>query len=140
MKNKIYAFASIIGAATMLFTGAGRVTAAGAEIRQVNPEQAAELIRANAGNRNFVILDIRTPGEYMDGHIPNAVLLNFHDPSFRDRLAALDKNKTYFVYCRSDNRSGRALAMMGELGFMKVFELRGGIKSWLSSGRTLKVQ
>jgi len=30
--------------------------------------------------------------------------------------------------------------MMGELGFMKVFELRGGIKSWLSSGRTLKVQ
>lgn len=140
MKNKLYTYASIIGAATMLFTGAGRVIAAGAEIRQVNPEQAAELIRANAGNRNFVILDIRTPGEYRDGHIQNAVLLDFHSPSFRDNLAALDRNRTYFMYCRSGNRSGRALDMMGELGFMKVFELRGGIKAWLSSGRTLMMQ
>ncbi len=138
MKNKLYTYASILGAATMLFTGAGRVTAAGAEIRQGNPEEAQELIRANAGNRKFVILDIRTPGEYRNGHIPNAMLLDFHSPSFRGNLAALDKNRTYLMYCRSGNRSGRALTMMGELGFMKVFELRGGIKSWISSGRTLR--
>jgi rhodanese-related sulfurtransferase len=140
MKNKLYTVASIIGATTMLFTGAGRVSAVGAEIRQVTPDQATELIRANAGNRNFVILDIRTPGEYRDGHLPNAVLLDFHSPSFRENLAALDRNKSYLMYCRSGNRSARALTMMSELGFMKVAELRGGIKAWISSGRMLNMQ
>jgi rhodanese-related sulfurtransferase len=140
MKNKLYTVASIIGAATMLFTGAGRVSAVGAQIRQVNPDQAAELIRSSVGNRNFVILDIRTPGEYRDGHLPNAVLLDFHSPAFRENLAALDRNKSYLMYCRSGNRSARALTMMRELGFMKVAELRGGIKAWISSGRTLNMQ
>lgn len=109
-------------------------------IRQVTPDEAAELIRSNAGNRNFVILDIRTPGEYRNGHVPNSVLLDFYSPGFRDSLAALDKNKTYLIYCRSDNRTGRAIGIMRELGFGKIYELRGGIKSWLSSGRVLQAQ
>jgi rhodanese-related sulfurtransferase len=138
MKNKLYTFTSILGAFTLLFTGAGRVSAAGTEIRQVSPDEAAGLIQANAGNKNFVILDIRTPGEYRDGHIPNAVLLDFRSPVFRENLAGLDKNKTYLMYCRSGNRTGRAMDLVRELGFMRVFELRGGIKSWLASGRTLR--
>ncbi|HOT44682.1 MAG TPA: rhodanese-like domain-containing protein [Spirochaetota bacterium] len=136
MKIKIYAFASIIGAALL----AGGTGNAASGILQVGPDEAAELMRANAGNKNFVILDIRTPGEYRDGHVPNSVLLDFYSPSFRDSLAALDKNRTYLIYCRSANRTGRAIGIMKELGFTKIVELRGGIKSWLSSGRTLQVQ
>jgi rhodanese-related sulfurtransferase len=139
MKPKLYTIASALGALTMFFSGNTRVTAApGAEIRQVSADEAAGLIKTNAGNRNFVILDIRTPGEYREGHIPNAVLLDFHSPAFRDNLAALDKNRTYLVYCRSGNRSGRAMSLFSELGFMRVLELRGGIKTWLASGRTLR--
>lgn len=123
----------------MLFNGNGRGTAApGAEIRQVSADQAEELIKANTGNKNFVILDIRTPGEYSSGHIPNAVLLDFHSPAFKENLAGLNKNRTYLMYCRSGNRSARALDMMRELGFTRVLELRGGIKSWIASGRTLR--
>jgi rhodanese-related sulfurtransferase len=139
MKPKLYTLASALGAFTMLFTGTGRVTAApGAELRQVSANQADELIKANTGNRNFVILDIRTPGEYREGHIPNAVLLDFQSPSFRENLSGLNKNRTYLMYCRSGNRSGRAMGLFGELGFTRVLELRGGIKSWLASGRTLR--
>ncbi len=122
----------------MLFTGPGRVSATGADFRQISANEAAELIRANAGKRSFVILDIRTAGEYRDGHIPNSVLLDYYSPMFRENLAGFDKNKTYFVYCRSDNRSGRALGIMEELGFTRVFELRGGIKAWISAGHTLR--
>jgi rhodanese-related sulfurtransferase len=139
MKAKIYTIASALGALSMLFSGTSRVTAApGAELRQVSADQAEELIKANMGNKNFVILDIRTPGEYSGGHIPNAVLLDFHSPSFRENLAGLDKNKTYLMYCRSGNRSGRAMSLFSELGFARVLELRGGIKSWIASGRTLR--
>jgi len=120
----------------LLLSGSAHATG----VRQVTPEEAAALIRSNAGNRNFVILDIRTPGEYRDGHIPNSALLDFYSTSFRDSLAALDRDKTYLIYCRSDNRTGRAIGIMRELGFKKIYELRGGIKSWLSSGRTLQVQ
>ena len=69
-----------------------------------------------------------------------SALLDFYSTSFRDSLAALDRDKTYLIYCRSDNRTGRAIGIMRELGFKKIYELRGGIKSWLSSGRTLQVQ
>lgn len=138
MKKKLYMLASILGAAATLFAGAGSASADG--IRQVSPDEAEQLIRANAGNMRFVVMDIRTPGEYRGGHIPNAVLLDFHSPAFRDNLAALDRGKAYLIYCRSGNRSGRALGMMRELGFASVYELRGGIRAWLSSGRALAMQ
>ncbi len=140
MKNIIYSLATIIGTAAMLFSGQGHGNATGADIRLVNPDEALALIRSNAGNRNFMILDIRTPGEYSGGHIPNSMLLDYHSPGFRDSLASLDRDKTYFIYCRSGNRTGRAVDIMKELGFTRVYELRGGIKSWLSSGLILEVR
>ncbi|MBP7738821.1 MAG: rhodanese-like domain-containing protein [Spirochaetes bacterium] len=140
MKNKLYTLTSIIGTAAMLFGGAGLSAGEAATIRQIGPNEASELIRSNAGNRNFVILDIRTPGEYREGHIANSVLLDYHSPDFREGLKALDRNRTYFVYCRSGNRTGRAVDIMKDLGFTRIYELRGGIRSWLSSGLTLQVR
>ena len=139
MKAKLYTIGSALGALSMLFSGNARVPAApGAELRHVSADEAADLIKSGTGSRSFMILDIRTPGEYRGGHIPNAVLLDFHSPAFRDNLAALDKSRTYLMYCRSGNRSGRAMSLFGELGFMRVLELRGGIKAWVASGRTLR--
>ena len=140
MKKTINSLATIIGTAAMLFSGHGHGNATGADIRLVNPDEALVLIRSNAGNRQFMILDIRTPGEYRGGHIPNSVLLDYHSPGFRDSLAALDRDRAYFVYCRSGNRTGRAVDMMKELGFTRIYELRGGIRAWLSSGLTLQVR
>ena len=64
-----------------------------------------------------MILDVRNPEEFAAGHIAGAVNVCFLCSTFGDDLAALDKSKTYLVYCASDNRSGQATAKMSQQGF-----------------------
>jgi rhodanese-related sulfurtransferase len=73
-----------------------------------------------------VVLDVRTRGEFSDGHIPRAVNIDLMSPSFTGAIDKLDRNKTYLVYCRSGNRSGEACSIMTSRGF-KAFNLAGGI-------------
>ena len=82
----------------------------------------------------LVVLDIRTPEEFADGHIAGARNLDFYEPDFAASLDTLDKDLPYFVYCRSGNRSSSAIETMKDLGFAEVYELDGGIVSWAESG------
>ena len=91
-----------------------------------------------ADTSGTVILDVRTPAEYADGHIRGALNIDFRDPMFSNELAKLDKSKTYAVYCRSGNRSGQALQMMKTLGFINASDLSGGIIAWLASGEKVE--
>jgi rhodanese-related sulfurtransferase len=77
-----------------------------------------------------VILDVRTPAEFSQGYIENAKNIDFYANTFRNQLDKLDKQKTYLVYCRSGNRSGKTLRMMEQSGFEKVYNLTGGIGQW----------
>lgn len=77
-------------------------------------------------NKNAVMLDVRTPLEVRSGAIPGAVNVDFMSASFGKKVAAMDKSKTYFVYCRSGNRSGQACRTMNSMGF-DVRNLNGGI-------------
>ncbi|HNM97641.1 MAG TPA: rhodanese-like domain-containing protein [Marmoricola sp.] len=81
-----------------------------------------------------VILDVRTPAEYDAGHLPNAVNLDVSSPEFASGLVGLDPNVPYAVYCRSGNRSATATAAMKAAGFLKVYDLAGGIQAWESAG------
>ena len=84
-----------------------------------------------AGGENTFILDVRTPGEVADGYISGASLfIDINDPSFAEKMQALDKSKTYLVYCRSGARSSKASGWMAENGFTSVYNLSGGIMSW----------
>lgn len=76
-----------------------------------------------------VILDVRTPAEYADRKIDGAINLDIFAANFASGISKLDKNKTYFVYCRSGNRSGQACSMMAKQGFEKLYNLSGGIIS-----------
>lgn len=77
------------------------------------------------------ILDVRTPEECEEGIVPNAKTLNILDPSaFMEGLEKLDKNKTYFIYCRSGNRSGQACTIMDQNGFKATYNLVGGMMEW----------
>lgn len=78
---------------------------------------------------NAVILDVRTKGEYQAGKIPGAINMDLMSADFQSRIAGLDKDKTYFVYCHSGNRSGQACHLMSSKG-LKVYNLAGGIISW----------
>lgn len=80
---------------------------------------------------NAVILDVRTEDEYNDGIIPNAINIDIHKgQGFISELEALDKNKNYYVYCRSGARSAKACEIMNELGFENANNLIGGILEW----------
>jgi rhodanese-related sulfurtransferase len=102
-------------------------------IKNITPLQADELIKANKDNANFVIFDVRTPSEYIEGHLKNAVNLDYNAADFKDKANNLDKNKTYLVYCRTSNRSASAVKIMAELGFKDIYHMTGGIVEWQAS-------
>ena len=79
---------------------------------------------------NVVILDVRTAGEIAGGKIKGAVEMDALKPGFKDKLAQLDKSKTYLVYCRSGRRSAGACSSMSGMGFEQVYNLRGGYDAW----------
>ena len=103
-------------------------------IENITPEEAYILIQENKYNPNFVILDVRTPEEFLGEYIENAVNLDYYSDTFRNDLDKLDKNKTYFIYCRSGRRSENALNIMKELDFREVYNMSGGIIKWKSEG------
>ncbi len=103
-------------------------------IENITPEEAYILIQENKDNPNFVILDVRTPEEFLGEYIENAVNLDYYSDTFRNDLDKLDKNKTYLIYCRSGRRSENALNIMKELDFREVYNMLGGIIKWKSEG------
>ena len=103
-------------------------------IQNITPEEAHVLIQKNKDNPDLVVLDVRTPEEFAEGHIKNAINLNYYSESFRDDLDKLDKDKTYITHCRSGGRSGKTIDMMKELGFEEVYNMTGGIVGWEEKG------
>ncbi len=91
---------------------------------------SAEFSQKLKEDSNGVLLDIRTPQEYNQGHIPNSTLMNIYHPSFLNEIQKLDKSKNYYLYCRSGNRSYQAGQLMKKLGFINVYNLRSGILDW----------
>lgn len=71
------------------------------------------------------IIDVRTSGEYGDGHLDGAVNIDVQSPSFAGEIAALDPDAEYVVYCRSGNRSATAVQAMKDAGFSDVTNAGG---------------
>ena len=106
-------------------------------ITALSPKEASKLIETHTGDSDFIILDIRTPGEYQSGHLKNAIMIDYYSKSFVDEIGRLDKNKSYLVYCRSGNRSARSMDLFNKLHFQEIYHLSSGIKSWISEGLPL---
>ena len=112
-----------------LFVLASAVTLT-AKVKNISTKKAHELIEERDGDSDFVILDVRTPEEFTEGHIENAVNIDFYADAFPDEMDGLDRNRTYLIYCQSGSRSGSTLQMMEELGFQDAYNMKGGINSW----------
>lgn len=76
-----------------------------------------------ASPQKILILDVRTPDEYRETHVKSSLNIDFNQADFQARILQLDKNACYKVYCRSGNRSGRAMELMKALGFKDVENL-----------------
>lgn len=83
----------------------------------------------------LIIIDVRTPAEIADGKIAGAMEINFSDPTFKDKINALAKDKNYVVYCKVGGRSTKAQQMMLDAGIVNVSNLTGGFDGWKSNNK-----
>jgi len=91
------------------------------------------LVKANAENPDFVILDVRTPDVWKSDHLSGSINRNYYDGAdFDAQLKALPKNKIYLLHCQSGGRSAPTLVKMKNLNFAEVYEMSGGINMWKS--------
>jgi rhodanese-related sulfurtransferase len=81
------------------------------------------------------LVDVRTPEEFSEGHLENAVNIDVTADDFDVKVASLDKDKPVMVYCKSGGRSARASARLKELGFKNITDLEGGITNWKSENK-----
>ena len=103
-------------------------------VKDISNNESFKMIDENKDNPDFIILDVRTSDEFDDGHIENAINIDFYSETFSDDLDKLNKTKKYLIYCRTANRSGQALNMMRDLGFIEVYNMLGGIVEWQENG------
>ncbi len=98
----------------------------------LSPEAFADALKNQPG---AVVLDVRTPAEFAQGHIKGAQNADIMSANFAHRVTALDKDKQYFVVCRSGARSSRACEYLVNHGFQPPVNLSGGMMAWESSRR-----
>lgn len=105
-----------------------------ATYQEVSAEQATQIIQ----NISPVILDVRTEGEYRDGHLADSILIPVQ--VLQKRIGELDQyqERPVFVYCRSGNRSTVAARMLIAKGFKRVINLRDGVIGWSQAGYSLE--
>lgn len=91
---------------------------------------AAEFMKQLAATRNEYLLDVRTPGEYNEEHLNNAVNIDYNGADFEAQIKKLDKSRPVFVYCLSGGRSGSAMSVLSAAGFKEIYNMQGGIMQW----------
>lgn len=101
-----------------------------ASITLLTPSAASDLV----GDPAVRVLDVRTAEEFAEGHLAGATQLDWYASDFADRVAELDRDATWVVYCRSGNRSAQATALMADQGFTAVNDVDGGIVAWQAAG------
>lgn len=111
-----------------LVTDAQQEPAAPQEViaKDVDVATFAKLIHDEPGQ----IVDVRTPEEWNDGMIADAMPINFYAPDFAQQIQQLDKYQPVYVYCAAGGRSGKAMDIMQKQGFKKVYNLTGGMGAW----------
>ena len=87
--------------------------------------QASKFTEENAQEK--IVIDVRTPGEYHAGHLKDAILINVYGEDFRNKIAQLDMEQNYLVYCKTGIRSRNAVSYMRRTGFKNVCDLSGGL-------------
>ena len=118
----------VLASTLLLFAGCGSKNSNTEtnSYRQINMEEAEKIMKEE---KNYIILDARTPEEYEEGHIPHAINIPNETISTKEISELPDKNQLILVYCRSGNRSRQASEKLSKLGYSNIVEF-GGIIDW----------
>ena len=88
--------------------------------------------------KDIQLVDVRTPEEYAEKHIKDAVNINFNSDDFVELATKLDKTKPVLIYCLSGGRSSKAAALISKKGYPQVYNLDGGIMAWTNAGEPVE--
>ena len=102
------------------------VVAQGIQYKTISPKEAKKRLEAEKG---IVLLDVRTPAEYAQKHIPKSTLIPVDMLQNKVQSQISNKETTIFIYCRSGNRSRMGAKMLIDLDYKNVYDL-GGIINW----------
>ncbi|MCJ8164356.1 rhodanese-like domain-containing protein [Pontibacter sp. E15-1] len=119
------------GDTTVAVAAQTQTAAETAKAKKVDSQEAKALLAQEPG---IVVLDVRTPAEFAAGHLQNATLVDISAADFSQRLQALDKSKSYLVYCAVGGRSHQAAQQMQQLGFKQVYDATEGFSNLKNAG------
>lgn len=104
-------------------------------IEVVTPEEMQEISELE----DVQLIDIRTPQEFDEGHIASSQNIDYFSETFEEDIQKLDKTKPVVVYCKSGKKSSECADKMKDKGFVKIYELDGGIAKWKYKGFDLEM-
>ncbi len=104
------------------------------EVPEITPKALHSLDK-----KNYIIIDVRTPKEYLSGHVPGAINLPLSDIQQSEKQNTpgslkLDNSKTLILYCRSGYRAGKAAKALKNMNFENLQHLKGDMLGWQKAG------
>jgi rhodanese-related sulfurtransferase len=96
--------------------------------------EARLLIEEKANTGNLAIIDLRNPQDYNQGHIQNAVNIDYYRADFDEVIESLPKEVPYLIYSATSIQSSEVITKMQSMEFVEVYHLAGGILSWQAEG------
>ncbi len=104
-------------------------------VKKLDPENFDKKLK---DSKEAILIDVRTPGEYGQGHLASALSIDIYANDFKSRVGKLDKSKPVFVYCKAGSRSGSAVDIMSDMGFKEIYDLSGGIMAWQQAKKPIE--
>jgi rhodanese-related sulfurtransferase len=99
-------------------------------VQLVSPEEMKEL----QNDKSVQVVDVRTAKEHDQEAIPNSQNIDYNSPTFDEELSRLDKNRPVLLYCKTGRRSAECAKKLENAGFVKIYDLQGGISRWKYEG------
>lgn len=99
-------------------------------VQLVSPEEMKEL----QNDKSVQVVDVRTSKEHALEAIPNSQNIDFNSPTFDEEVRNLDKNRPVLLYCKTGRRSAECAKKLENAGFVKIYDLQGGISRWKYEG------
>lgn len=115
---------------TLLLLLSFTVLAQAQKVVQVTSNEVSTLL---AKDKKWIVLDVRTPDEFKEGHIKNAINIDINSDDAFQKIDKLNKNAKYIVHCRSNHRSGIATVYMNKHGFKTIYQMMDGYLGWNSN-------
>ena len=99
----------------------------------ISVNQMKELLKQNS----VQLVDVRTAEEFCEGHIENAINIDFFSPDFDLKMTALDNSRPLILYCRSGRRSVKSALKLADKDYVFIYDLKGGIIQWIFEGNQI---